>query len=209
MAYRWIKKGGYFLVYLKEDVDLQNEIRGLIPKDARNNCSHELWKNIPISPYRDVSNYDLFEFIVKRCEFNLSLGENLNIFRALYKFYHCYYPDFPFTTKYSDYYDLYLHVAGDYFEGPEVNERIEQIISEYYTIKPKTKQRKLARERIRQEFHIVGNKYPHWIQSPEWPMGEKSPMMYVSRSKGKEPDEVDYHFVDVDTGNVRIVKQFF
>lgn len=198
-----------FLVYLKENVDLQNEIRNLIPEDAKDNYSHALWKNISISPYRDVSNYDLFEFISKRNKFNLSLGDNLNIFGTLSMFYQFYYPDFPFTTKYSDYYNLYLHVAGDYFEGPEVNARIEQIISEYYAIKPKTKQRKLARERIRQEFHIVGNKYPHWIQSPEWPMGEKSPMMYVSRSKGKDPDAVEFHFMDVDTGETRTIEQFY
>ena len=102
--------------------------------------------------------------------------------------------------------------AGCFYAAtdPEVPlARIEQIISEYYAIKPKTKQRKLARERIRQEFHIVGNKYPHWIQSPEWPMGEKSPMMYVSRSKGKDPDAVEFHFMDVDTGETRTIEQFY
>ena len=38
-------------------------------------------------------------------------------------------------------------------------------------------------------------------------MGKNSPMQYISRSK--IPDGVKYIFQDVDTGEVRVIEQFY
>ena len=67
---------------------------------------------------------------------------------------------------------------------------------------------------IKELFHIESNKYPRWIQSPEWPIGENGvPMRFVSqkRKKGKEYETIlytEFLFEDVKTGEQRVVEQF-
>ncbi|MBO7763077.1 MAG: hypothetical protein J6T24_09795 [Clostridia bacterium] len=63
-------------------------------------------------------------------------------------------------------------------------------------------------------FHIESNKYPHWIQEAEWPMGEDGiPMKFISqkRRKGKHYETLlftEFLFEDIKTGKQRIVEQF-
>jgi len=45
------------------------------------------------------------------------------------------------------------------------------------------------------------------MQGAEWPMGKNSPMKYIDRKTNGE--EVLFRFVDVDTGEERIVSQFY
>ena len=62
-------------------------------------------------------------------------------------------------------------------------------------------------ERNTEVFHVEDNKRSRWIQGEEWPMGANSPMKYLDRKTNRE--EVLLRFVDVDTGEKRIVSQFY
>ncbi len=55
--------------------------------------------------------------------------------------------------------------------------------------------------------HIVPRKVPTWVQEPDWPMGKNSPMEYIDRKK--DGDLVQFRFRDVDTGEKKIVEQFY
>ena len=88
--------------------------------------------------------------------------------------------------------------------GVEVTETIENIIRELPENLSKSKRIALARSRIKDAFHIEGRKWPYWIQEPDWPANNGKPMKYVSTVR-LNADQREHHFVDVDTGEERIV----
>ena len=66
---------------------------------------------------------------------------------------------------------------------------------------------KWFKQRVKDLFHIQGNKYPRWLNDPEWPMSGKKPMRFVSQKHDKNYI-YEYVFEDVDTGKIRVIKQF-
>jgi len=91
--------------------------------------------------------------------------------------------------------------------GPEVDDLIRQIVDEYRDVRPAKERNKLLKQKLKEAFHLKPRKKPDWAQEPEWPMGERSPMEFVS--KEQEGDLVRYLFRDVDTGAERIVEQYY
>lgn len=91
--------------------------------------------------------------------------------------------------------------------GPEVDDLIRQIVDEYRDVRPAKERNKLLKQKLKEAFHIKPRKKPDWAQEPEWPMGENSPMEFVS--KEQEGDLVRYLFRDADTGAERIVEQYY
>lgn len=72
--------------------------------------------------------------------------------------------------------------------------------------KSKSQRKKELRKKLKEAFHIEGTKCPRWVQGAEWPMGQNSPMEYLSRSK--KGAAVIFTFRDVDTGEICEVEQF-
>lgn len=138
---------------------------------------------------------------------DIRIGKYLNIFSLLKKAYLYYYPDIVCTRRYEDVFDVYLDAVGDCFEGPEVCALVEQIILDAMQLSAKTKRVKQARTVLRDVFHIEGSKRPRWIQGPEWPIGSRSPMQFTGQKKAGET--VDYTFQDVDTGDIRTIRQYY
>lgn len=117
------------------------------------------------------------------------------------------YPDIVPTSYYDDEISFYMNAVGDYIGGPEVENLIGTILDQYPKSMGKTKRKKEAKAAIREGFHLEGNRYPRWIQEPEWPMGVNSPMAFVCQKR--DGDLVKFEFRDVDTGETRIVEQFY
>lgn len=105
--------------------------------------------------------------------------------------------------------DLSLFAVPSYIGGAEVAQ--ENIIGKLLQDIPLeysfSKQKQLVKERIKKAFYIEGNKYPRWIQDPEWPVSNGKPMKYVATTKVNR-EFVQHHFIDVDTGEERIVNDF-
>ena len=168
------------------------ELKGLVPEEAIGVPEHPFWESQMPKPRRSSSP---------------SIGDQLNVFAVLKNGYSYWHPDFDFTDKYEQEHRLYLAAVGDYFEGPEVEHIVEKIIEETAKIEPRSKRLKEAKQRIKNTFHVEGNRRPWWIQGPEWPCGKHSPMKYISRKK--IPDGIAYLFEDVDTGEQRTVEQYY
>lgn len=66
---------------------------------------------------------------------------------------------------------------------------------------------KAGKEAFWEVFHIKNRKFPRWVQGPAWPMGKNSPMEYLGQRRDGEL--VALRFRDVDTGEDRIVEQFY
>lgn len=115
------------------------------------------------------------------------------------------YPDCAATTLYEDQKALYDYAAGETIGGPEVEMWLGKIFEETLAL-PTRGRKKIAKERVRADFPCE-KRYPVWVQEPEWPMGEKRPMKYLSRRR--DGDLVQFTFEDLDTHATRIVEQFY
>lgn len=202
-----------FLKKLQDDPELQEYIRRLVPEEAKEDPSHVFWKSVSYpSVKRDHFDYSRFIFRMANSDLwashpDIRIGKYLNIFSLLKKAYLYYYPDIVCTRRYEDVFDVYLDAVGDCFEGPEVCALVEQIILDAMQLSAKTKRVKQARTVLRDVFHIEGSKRPRWIQGPEWPIGGRSPMQFTGQKKAGET--VDYTFQDVDTGDIRTIRQYY
>lgn len=202
-----------FLKKLQDDPELQEYIRRLVPEEAKEDPSHVFWKSVSY-PSVKRDHFDYYRFIFRMANSDLwashpdiRIGKYLNIFSLLKKAYLYYYPDIVCTRRYEDVFDVYLDAVGDCFEGPEVCARVEQIILDTMQLSAKSKRVKQARTVLRDVFHIEGSKRPRWIQGPEWPIGSRSPMQFTGQKKAGET--VDYTFQDVDTGDIRTIRQYY
>ena len=195
-----------FIALLKTDKSLQNSISNLVPKEATNCPEHVFWQGISYDSLKNNA-FDYLQFLLWMCRLDGSIGDNLNIFDAIYYAYSYYYTGLNVTSRYEDAFDLYLDVIRDCFDGPEVGHLVEEIINDFIQVRPKSRRKKEAKEKVNTLFHVSGRTYPRWIQGPEWPMGTFSPMEFVSRKN--VPDGVSYFFKDVDTGDARTIVQYY
>lgn len=195
-----------FLSAFCADAGLCNTLRDLLPTDAVNNPQHELWKKISYDSFKQ-NQFDLIKLLKWICRFDGSFGDNLNLFSTIKIIYTYANPSIKCTTYYSDIFDLYLDAVKDCYDGEEVRMLVQKSLKE--ALKEPTKRKRIpkAKETILTLFHIDGQKRPRWIQGPEWPMGQQSPMKFVSQKSNGEC--VCYCFVDVDTSEERTVTQFY
>ena len=98
------------------------------------------------------------------------------------------------TEKYSEAFRFSLDVLPGYVGGIEAEDYISSVIISKYPQDMKPAQRKkLIKEEIRNTFLREGKGYPHWIQDPEWPLGENGiPMIYTGQKK--QEGYTDYFF---------------
>ena len=135
-----------------------------------------------------------------------SLGVRVDIFSVISRLVKAAFPDMKInlTEEVNEMHGLSLDACPSYIGGVEVTETIENIIRELPENLSKSKRIALARSRIKDAFHIEGRKWPYWIQEPDWPANNGKPMKYVSTVR-LNADQREHHFVDVDTGEERIV----
>ena len=117
------------------------------------------------------------------------------------------FPDIQPTSYYDREQDFFCTVVGDSFGGREVEGCISSTLSAFPDSMGMTKRKKDAKAAIKCLFHAEGAKCPRWVQEPEWPMGSKSPMAFISQKR--KGDLVQFLFKDVDTNETRIVEQWY
>lgn len=89
------------------------------------------------------------------------------------------------TEKYMEDYQFSLDVLPGYVGGPAAEDYISSvIIPRYPEDMKKTMRKNKIKEEIRNTFLRDGKGYPHWIQDPQWPLGENGiPMIYTGQKK--------------------------
>ncbi len=194
---------------IRSDTALQNEVRAILPPEAVNNRSHPFWKYISYDTLHSFG-FDYYKVLIQLSNSRNAFGYRLNLFGTLKAGYRFHYPDFVFTSKYHDEYNLYLDATNDCFDGPEVEALVSEIIRSALQIPGKGKRKIFAKNAIREAFHMKSSKRPQWIQGPEWPMGINTPMAFNGQEKNKNiPDAVCYYFVDVDTLEEKTIFQHY
>ena len=147
---------------------------------------------------------------------NDSLGLHLNIHGLFSRVLVTAFPDdnIVIDETLHNKYRFMLEACPEYIGGEEVDNLLMDLLETLPDNLSKTKKVKLYKEQLKSLFHIESNKYPHWIQEAEWPMGEDGiPMKFISqkRRKGKHYETMlftEFLFEDIKTGKQRIVEQF-
>jgi len=113
------------------------------------------------------------------------------------------------TEKYMEAYQFSLDVLPGYVGGPAAEDYISSvIIPRYPEDMKKTLRKNKIKEEIRNTFLRDGKGYPHWIQDPEWPMGENGrPMIYTGQKK--QDGYTDYFFRGNGTEERKTVRQYW
>jgi hypothetical protein len=192
-------------------------VDALVITEAKENPSYKLYtgyldefgcfqKPVSYTALR-AENFSLVKLLKRDDALNGDFGSNYNLYFDVYRFYVLSHPSTPYNDIYEKRFVLFLEAVGEYYDGLEVRPVIEEIINEAYNIKGKGKQRTYIKSRMKEVFHIEGTNRPYWIQEAEWPMGKKSPMQYISKTRKGE--EHLYLFRDVDTGEERTIVQWW
>lgn len=202
-----------FIAMLDAQPELQDAVRALIPLEARGSTSHRIWngerqQHLSFHDFEDV-DFDMVRALKKGyvTSFGNLLGGDLNAYWRLYMAYRFSHPEAIITDQYHKRFDLYLNVAGEYLDGPEVRGLIASVVTNAMSEPTLGKQRAKAKQQLKELFHLDGRHYPHWVQGPAWPMGKNTPMEFVSRKRKGEL--VTFLFRDVDTGESKVVEQYF
>ncbi len=203
-----------FISRFLSDNTVRQAVDSLILEDAKNNPKHCLWKRRGYSAYEPF-NFSISALLLKRYKFDLSVGDNLNIWGSISTFAGFSYPKWNLTTKYEDEYDLYLSLSNDIYEGPDVNKEVEKLIKmllESYSTK--TQRLKVGKILMKELFHLSDNQRPYWIQGAEWP-GDKEgkPLKFISQKRKKDKksgfEYKEFVFQDVNTNEMRTVIQYY
>lgn len=111
------------------------------------------------------------------------------------------------TKIYKQDADFYEKAVGYSVDGPEVWNFIDSVLEQFPRTMKAAERVKAGRAALHEAFHIQGRKFPSWPQEADWPMGKNSPMEYLGRRK--DGDLVQLRFRDVDTGEERVIEQFY
>lgn len=176
-------------------------------------CRHPFWFPVRVQNAFDQmkDRVDMAEFFRTTDLFDTHGGQDL-VYDLLADLAKTALPDLEITyfyeTRFHREYSFQLDVCPEYYEGPEVNAAISEKLQEiFYSGGTMAARKQAARAWVKEYFHIEGKKRPYWAQGGEWPMGKNSPMQYISRKRDGEL--VQLLFRDVDTGEERIVEQFY
>lgn len=89
----------------------------------------------------------------------------------------------------------------DYLGGDQADD----FLRDFFVAHTTSNKRQLKKE-LKELFHLEGNKYPYWMQDPEWPMYNGKPMKFISQTN--TGDLYVYVFKDIDTGSIQTIEQF-
>lgn len=171
--------------------------------------SHPFWRKVHDGLCLDIlsDTVDMHEYFRITTDFNKP-GKRLNAYIFLFSLARTRYPDLQESNRFDKEFGFYLDVLGDTYDGPEIEEILDKTLYNIYQKPGTLKERKReAKQFIRSFFHTEDRRYPYWAQGAEWPIGVHSAMKYVSRKR--DGDRVQFLFRDVDTGEEKIVEQFY
>ena len=194
----------------KVNSHLRDEINKLIPAEAKSNPNHPMWAYKRQRSYELLKSkdFDIVSYIYKIVRFDGRLGDNLNFFSTIELFFSVCYPEAECTTFYHDIYAFFLDACVETYNSPETRDVLENILKDSFSgLGSRAKRITAAKTLVREVYHVDGNTRPYWINGSLWPMGEKSPMKFVSSRRNGEMKT--YTFVDVDTGEKRDVTDWY
>ncbi len=97
--------------------------------------------------------------------------------------------------------DLLDKLGLDYLGGSDVDDIIKDTIFTY-----RSEGKNSVKKALKEKFHITSRKHPNWVQEPEWPATDGTPMKFISQKA--DGDKYTYEFQDVKTNQIHIITQY-
>jgi hypothetical protein len=115
------------------------------------------------------------------------------------------------ANRFSNIYSLILKAVPDYLDPPL--EFITEKIVPHESDLSDSKKKKLIKERLKELFKYL-NKPPKWIQSPDWPIRDGKPLVFIGQLTVDAPELFHdegavYLFFDPAKGDFETVAQFY
>ena len=162
-----------------------------------------------IAPYdiRCVWRELLYDFGSRK-----DLGGYLNIHDEMTKLYQESFPNERINPDKTieEKFVFFLEACPEYIgsDAPEMEKLLERLYKELPENLSKTRRVKLFKQNLKSLFHVEGQKYPRWLQEPEWPLSPTGKPMRFTGQKKINSDMNVYWFEDVDTKEKKKIIQF-
>jgi len=170
----------FMCTYMNDD-KLYDYVQNLIPKNAIPDPSNEYWSKCIMRSGLECYNFDVRQMLYAHCGYGEQEENQREIFNTIRALYLWVYPKQKCTNIYDDRINFYLDLEQNCFGGPEVAPLIKTVSREYFGVRPKSTRKNIAKAKILEIFHVEGKIRPRWIQGPQWPMGQYSPMRFISQ----------------------------
>ena len=202
----------YMVDYVEGRLDI-SEFKKLLKTDQE--LKKELRKKFDLnysaySPY----NNNVFDYITRHNRFQGSDWDNITNRYIIYMEFKRWLDWFhvPYNAsflKYEDDYEYILNIQPSWLDCADDQGIFERIIAETPQELSKSKRIQWGKSKIKELFRY-DKTYPHWIQSPEWPIVNGKPLVFSHQKKaGKDDARTFYYFYDPDTGEETVVTQFY
>lgn len=130
-----------------------------------------------------------------------------NTWSIISRLVRCHFPDVKVREPMKESGEELLEKLGlDALGGLQVEVLIREILEECRDIRPVKERDRRLKEKLKETFHLKPRKKPVWVQEPDWPMGEYSPMEFISSEE--DGCMVRFRFRDVDTEEETVVEQY-
>ena len=140
------------------------------------------------------------------------LGRLLNLHSEMTKLYKESFPNERINPDKTieEKFNFFLEACPEYIgsDAPEMEILLEGLYKELPENLSKTGRVKLFKQNLKSLFHVEGQKYPRWLQEPEWPLSPTGKPMRFTGQKKINSDMNVYWFEDVDTKKKKKIIQF-
>lgn len=203
-----------FLDIVKNDSSVLEWLQSIVPQNKKsysNTILHDGTLKQDICPF---SVSDMINNMWMRIDLVGKLSREYEILCAIERLMKEAFPNLILRSEnpIKEKWNFMLDACPEYVLSVEVEESgiLDRIIDELPKDISRSKRIKLFREQVKAEFGIERQTYPRWVQQSEWPMSlTGKPMKYLSSRQIRKKEIVVYIFVDVDTGEERVIQQAY
>jgi len=192
-----------FLHIRETDSGLTEWLQSLVPEGM----TMTVWRDERVQ----VLPYKVFEDINVRHKPG-TIGHTMDTQDGLYNLLKGAFPDITIVKDQAlrDKFSIMLDLTPDWIGGAEYENSglFEKILAEVPEGTSKTKRNKYVKARLKEYFQCEKS-WPRWIQEPEWPFCNGKPMKFVKTVAKIRGEWYCHHFIDIETGEEKVVEEFF
>ena len=166
-------------------------LQSLVPTDISNSdCAFRSF--FPNMKGLETNNYNLRAFL---STFGYNYNQIHSTICSLLKYY---YPNL--ACKNPDENTFLEKCNLEYIGGKDADLVVHSILTKNQTASNKRK-----KELIEKAFNVTKGHYPHWVQEPEWPVHDGTPLRFIRQTNDGEVFYFD--FEDISSGEKTTIEQ--